>query len=180
MPSFNIRKQSHLGCSDWITQSDKVERFINLTLRLINPGLFESGLRILQKLRKLETTRDIASQWQSVYTGISVISNRTTPAHRDTKGKPEWFDTLTSYADPSARPRLLIKDVGLDLEYNSGTVVAFCGSIFEHEVESWGDGDRVCSARFMREAVMERMNVAPAGWVNRSIYLPEDDAMDVD
>jgi hypothetical protein len=79
---------------------------------------------------------------------------------------------LLSYSDSEARPRLLIKDIGLDLEYSTGTVVGFCGSIFLHEVESWGTGDRVCFAHFMREAVRERLDAPAAGWVNRGMYNP--------
>lgn len=126
---------------------------------------------MLQELRKGEKTKEIAQEWQSIYTGISIISNRTTPAHRDSKGRPEWYDTLISYSDPSTQPKFLIQELGLDLDYPSGTVLSFCGSIFQHEVKYWGEGDRVCYAHFMREAVRRRLNVAPAGWLDRGIYL---------
>jgi hypothetical protein len=49
-------------------------------------------------------------------------------------------------------------------------VVSFCGSILEHEVRSWGVGDRVCYAHFMRETVRDRLDVPPAGWVKQDIY----------
>jgi hypothetical protein len=118
---------------------------------------------------------DIAKQWQSVYTGIAIISNRVTPAHRDTKGKPEWFDLLVNYTGgDDSKPQLLIHDLGLELDYSSGTVVGLCGTIFEHEVKSWGEGDRVCYAHFMREAVRNSLGAADPGWVNQSMYLPQN------
>jgi hypothetical protein len=168
-PSLNLRTQLHLG-PHWIKLSNEVERFLNLTLSLTHPNLFESGILMLQSLRELETTKEVAEEWQSVYTGISVISNRVTPPHRDSRGRPEWFDTLMSYSDPRATPRLLIEDIGLDLEYHSGTVVSFCGTVLKHGVESWGDGDRVCYAHFMREEVRKRLDAPPAGWVHRNMY----------
>jgi hypothetical protein len=125
---------------------------------------------MLQKLRAMETTTEIASEWQSVYTGIQIISNRITPAHRDSKGRAEWFDLLASYTGGGSKPHLLVHDLGLDLEYSSGTVVGLCGTIFGHEVRAWGGGDRVCYAHFMRESVRERLEVSPAGWVNQHIY----------
>jgi len=129
---------------------------------------------MLRKLRDMDGTKDIANDWQSVYTGISVISNRKTPPHRDTKGRPEWFDVLLNYSDSGTSPRLFLSDIGLDLEYSSGTVVAFCGSILEHGVEWWGGGDRICYAHFMRESVRDRLEVPPAGWVYRDKYLPDE------
>jgi hypothetical protein len=128
---------------------------------------------MLLKLRVSEHTMEIANKWQSVYTGIAIISNRVTPPHRDSKGKPEWFDLLMNYAGTAANPNLLINDLGLELEYPSGTVVGLCGTIFEHEVRSWGDGDRVCYAHFMREAVRKRLGAADPGWVYQSMYLPD-------
>jgi hypothetical protein len=152
--------------------SKNVEVFLNLTLSLIHPKLFKSGLLMLQKQRESEDTEVIARLWQSVYTGISVIGNRVTRSHRDSKGRPEWYDLLANYADEDvgAAPHLLIKDVGLDLKYSSGTVVGLCGSILEHEVRHWGAGDRVCLAHFMRESVRKRLDVPPAGWVTQSMY----------
>lgn len=160
-----------MGQSDWLKHSNNFERFLNLTLSLIHPELFKCGLDILEKLRQLDETVDIAKQWQSVYTGIAIISNRRTPAHRDTKGRPEWFDLLMNYSGNNAKPRLSIEDIGLDLEYNSGTVVGLCGTIFKHEVGDWGIGDRVCYAHFMRETVRSRLDVPAAGWLERELYL---------
>ena len=126
---------------------------------------------MLERLRELDPTSEVARRWQSVYSGIGVISNRRTKLHRDLKGRPEWYDLLLSYAGPRARPLLSVTDLGLHLKYSSGTVVAFCGMILEHQVLSWGKGDRVCYAHFMRESVRERLDVPPAGWVNQDIYL---------
>jgi hypothetical protein len=172
-PSLNIRTRRGMGQSDWLSQSNNFERYLNLTLSLIHPQLFKCGLDILQKLRVSRPTMEIAKQWQSVYTGIAIISNRVTPPHRDSKGKPEWFDLLMNYAGGDSKPTLFINDLGLELDYSSGTVVGLCGTIFEHEVGSWGDGDRVCYAHFMREAVRQRLQAVDPGWVTQSMYLSD-------
>ena len=62
--------------------------------------------------------------------------------------------------------------MGLDLEYSSGTVIGFCGSVLKHGVEEWGMGDRICYAHFMRESVRDRLDIASPGWVYREQYLP--------
>jgi hypothetical protein len=172
LPSRNIRTESHLGSQKWIKITNNSEKFINLTLSLIHPNLFTSGLLILKKLRKLKATKVTAKEWQSVYTGIAVVSNRETPPHRDSGGRPEWYDTLINYSGTGGNPRLQLNSLGMDLEYSTGTVVSFCGSILEHEVRHWGTSDRACYAHFMRESVRKRFDVPPAGWVEQNMYLP--------
>jgi hypothetical protein len=150
-------------------ETRSVERFLNLTLALIHPELHTCGMEILRKLQYFTTTAKIASEWVSAYTGIQVISNRVTPGHRDSKGRPEWYDLLTGIGRGSL-PTLLVNDIGLELAYNPGTVVGLCASILEHEVRAWGSGDRVCYSHFMREAVRQRLGVNAAGWVMQNIY----------
>ena len=125
---------------------------------------------MLKKLRKSNWSKDIALKWQSVFTGVSIISNRVTPLHRDSRGRPQWFDLLANFSEGRSTPRFLITELGLDLEYSSGIVLGFCGSILEHEVKAWGQGDKICYAHFMRESVRKRLHVSPPGWVNRSVY----------
>jgi hypothetical protein len=67
-------------------------------------------------------------------------------------------------------PCLLVKDLGLELEYSSRSVVGLCGSILEHKVHAWGAGDRVCYAHFMQEAVWKHLGVEPTGWAKQNIY----------
>lgn len=181
LPSLNLRHAVYLGGPECIRISNEVERFMNLTLSLIHPALFQSGLYMLKMLRNLEDTKEVCRKWQSVYTGMSIISNRRTPGHRDTKGRPEWYDTLVNYSEIGTNPRLLMEDLGMDLDYSSGTIVGLCGTVFKHEVRSWGVGDRVCLAHFMRESVRKRLGAVAAGWVEQKIYLPNlGDCMDVD
>ena len=109
--------------------SNYIENFLNLTLSLINPGLFKQGLDMLHQLHQLDTTKEITQQWQSVYTGISIICNHRTPFHQDSKGRPEWYDTLVSHSACGTQPLLSIRDLGLDLNYASGTV---CELLWHH------------------------------------------------
>ena len=138
---------------------------MNIILLLIHPDLHRVGLTVLERLRDTEETKDIASLWVSYFTGIAVISNRKTPSHNDTNGRPEWYDLL-SVKGSNVRPaRLEFKELGLKLDYGPKTVVGACGQIFEHSVDFWGEGDRICYAHFMRDKVRARFGVDPGGWV---------------
>jgi hypothetical protein len=147
------------------------EEFLNFVLLLIHPNLYTIGSSILQNLRGLQDTTEIASLWTSVFTGIAVISNRETPTHVDYNGRPEWYDLLTVKGSHSSRStRLDLPEMGLSLAYGPGTVVALSGQIFQHRVRFWGDGDRICYARFMREAVRKRFDIEPGNWMTQSYY----------
>jgi hypothetical protein len=117
---------------------------------------------MLRKLRQLETTKNVALKWQSIFTSIVIISNRAMPSHQDLKRRPEWFDGLLNYSGVGNRAQLLIKDLELTLEYSTGTVVGFCRLILQHEVSPSGNSDRVCYVHFMWESVRKRLDVPPA------------------
>jgi hypothetical protein len=92
-PSLNLRTHLHWGSKEWMKESQDLEILINLTLSIINPGLFKMGLEMLKKKKKKNAPssryQKIAQGWQSVYSGIAIICNRVTPSHRDSKGRPE-------------------------------------------------------------------------------------------
>ena len=172
LPSLNFQTQLYLGSSNWLAISNNAKMFLNLTLSLIYPELSKCGLSMLWKPWQFEMTKNVALKWQSIYTGIVIISNGATPSHWALKGRPEWFDLLLNYSGMSNRAQLLIKDLGLTLEYSTRMVVGFCGSILQHEVRSWGSSNRVCYMHFMWELVRKHLDVPPGGWVNRSVYNP--------
>ena len=147
------------------------EDFLNIVLLLTHPSLHRIGSSILQNLRDFGETKDIASLWHSVYTGIAVISNCETPSHVDSNGRPEWYDLLTVKGSHSLRSsRLELPEMGLTLAYGPGTVVALSGQIFQHRVGFWGDGDRICYARFMRDEVRNWFGVEPGEWMTQGYY----------
>jgi hypothetical protein len=90
--------QLYLESSNCLAISNNVEKFLNLTLLLIHPELFKCGLSMLRKLRQLEMTKNVELKWQSVFTGIAIISNRAMPFHWDLKERSEWFDSLINYS----------------------------------------------------------------------------------
>jgi hypothetical protein len=141
---------------------------LNTVTSLIHPDLYKAGRDGLEKLRDAPLTKDYASEWTSVFTGISVISNRRTIAHRDLNGDQAWYDIVASLGSYK-RAMLQFPELGLELLYNPGVVVGFCGNVFMHEVEDWEEGDRICYALFMRKAVLDRLKCS-AGWMLKGAY----------
>lgn len=118
-----------------------------------NPSLIEESTAVL----------DILQYWTSPFSGYSVISNRVTPFHRDNYSRAQWYDLLAT-TGPYEGARLMLANIGVELQYDAGTMVALCGKILRHGVPETA-GDRVCIAQWMRDNVHSRAKVKAPGWM---------------
>ncbi|KAG1894280.1 uncharacterized protein F5891DRAFT_961808, partial [Suillus fuscotomentosus] len=89
--------------------------------------------------------------WASVFTGVAVMANHQSPAHRDPKCCPEWFDLMTLVGNYRSAC-MTLHNLGIELMYDSGMMVVFCGWLIRHAVDMW-TGDRWVWAWFMRDSV---------------------------
>jgi len=144
-------------------------RLINKALELVHPRLFESSMAAREELRSNPMTRKMASKWESAFTAVSAISNRTSKPHRDSGGEPGWYDFLLSQGSYSYSS-LDLDEIGARFVYTPGTAVAFCANVFKHGVSEWGRGDRICYAFFNKKVVLERLGQEYAGWMTKSIF----------
>ncbi len=64
-----------------------------------------------------------------------------------------------------------VRDLGLRLSYLPGTAVAIAGKVLRHGVEAWDGGERICQARFMKDAVHDRLGQQRPDWVCHKDYL---------
>jgi len=145
---------------------------LSAILAVIHPKLYEAGRETLSRLRNIPEIepgpQNVLRRWTSVFSGVSVICNRKTPLHRDSKSRFQWYDMLVSlgrYTDCD----LDLPGLGVSLTYNPGTVVGLSGMMLEHAVPSF-EGDRVCYAYFMRNKVHERMDVPGHDYMTTSYY----------
>lgn len=166
-PSLNLRV--HPEARIWLAEVMAVENYLNVILALTHPSLHDNAEQALQRLCSVTSHPEITSSWTSVFTGIAVIANRTTPSHTDHGGRAPWYDTLLNLGNFS-KSTLDLPGLGGQFSYPPGTIVNICGNILEHRVNSWGKGDRVCYAHFMREKVLRRLKVDYAGWAHQDYY----------
>ncbi|KIN94699.1 hypothetical protein M404DRAFT_167622, partial [Pisolithus tinctorius Marx 270] len=107
--------------------------------------------------------QDALQHWPSVFTNVSVISNRTTPFHRDPHSRSDWYDMLVTVGDYEDCV-LDIPTLGLQFLYNPGTVVAFSGRLLRHGVSSVG-GNRCCFAYYMRDNIHNWIGIPCGDWM---------------
>ncbi|KLO06807.1 hypothetical protein SCHPADRAFT_985452, partial [Schizopora paradoxa] len=154
----------------WLSHLEAFEILLNHVLSLTAPTQHKAGMEAQEMIRqdKKQVLSDAAKttmdNWPSVFTGISVISNRITPPHRDRGGSPQDFDLLAS-TGTHTRAAIHIEDAGLTFGYQPGVVVLLLGRLIQHAVPSWKGGERVCYAHFTRGAVLDRYSKINRPWV---------------
>lgn len=76
-----------------------MELLFNGITALTSVELYNAGVQAAEKIQSgkyTDRSHPNGQLWPSCYTGISVISNRITDAHRDRGGCDEWYDLLVS------------------------------------------------------------------------------------
>ena len=155
---------------DWLDTISESNAILSAILAVIHPKLYDAGWKTTRCLRETPETcpRDVLIRWASVFSGVAVISNRSTSPHRDGSSRSNWYDilaTLGSYRGGT----LELLGLGISLEYGPGTVVGVLGKVLEHAVPSF-EGDRVCYAYFMRDNVHEWAKVPCSDWMKTKYY----------
>jgi hypothetical protein len=149
---------------------------LNAITALTHRPLHLAGHQAISKLKRPDSlnisikTHDHVQSWNSIFSGISVITNRITPEHRDTGGAFPWYDLLLS-CGKHHNAHLQLKDVKAQLSYSPGTVVMVCGKVLNHSLPEWSGGERICVAHWMRKEVHHRLNVYSPSWCWQSAFI---------
>lgn len=156
------------GVLEWLKKCSLPFALIGGILSIIQPELFNAGREALKKLSedpglcdKPERLLEVLSTWYTPFSALAVISNRSTPLHRDTGGRPEWLDLMVALG-VYEHGRFTVPGLGYTFKYNPGTIVAFSGKIFRHGAEC--AGDRACIAFYMRDNVLNRLGIPAGSW----------------
>ena len=145
-------------------------------LSIVYPDLYRAGRTVFEKIisdpsqvKEGEAVLEVLKLWMSSFSGYGIISNCKTPLHRDNNSQGAWFDLLTTIG-PYSGSRLILQNLGLELQYESGTMVAVLGRIVRHGTTDC-NGSRVCIAQYMRDNVLDRFGIDSPGFVTVSHYM---------
>jgi len=161
------------AAAKFIEASVCVEVLCNAMTALTAPQQYDIGLTAVQRIKdgqSLHRKHPIVNAWISVWSGFAVIVNRATALHRDWGGSATHFDSLFS-AGTHTNCNLDVPDIGATFSYLPGTGVAIVGKVLRHGVKVWEGGERICQARFMKDAVHDRLGLPKPTWVNYDDYI---------
>ena len=168
----------------WLQKIKPVEELLDKLFSAISPKLHSTASTVMGRVRSgglpigsKGWPQDDIVRIAGAASGVSVIANRASVCHVDTKGSKEWYDFLLT-AGTYNKCWFRLPDLQLQLEYLPGTVVALNGRILRHEVLEWKGGDRVCYAHWTRPNVLEALSTGPErdseswpSWVAQSDYM---------
>ncbi|KIO01658.1 hypothetical protein M404DRAFT_28660, partial [Pisolithus tinctorius Marx 270] len=111
---------------EWLQCTAGLQAVLSGALRIMHPKMYLHGQEAIRRLRSKAAERQdedmeaVLPMWNSVYSSMSVMVNRASPAHKDTNGRKVWLDTLLTVGN---YPRLhfLVPELGIRLQYNPGT-----------------------------------------------------------
>jgi hypothetical protein len=137
---------------------------MSAVLSVTQPELYalnrESLLRLSERGPEL---KEHVAAWGFAFNAVTVISNRSSPNHRDQKsGRPEYSDVLLSLGGDSETVLELVT-LGIRCRYSSGSVAVFSGNVILHAV-SESVNDRVCIAGYTRPAVHCSVGLGATSW----------------
>jgi hypothetical protein len=150
-----------------------IDTICNAVTALIGPQQYDTGLAAIQLIKSgvhLDGTHPNLDHWTSVWSGFSIIVNRTTAPHHDVGASPMDYDLLVS-GGTHKQCVLDVRDLGSRLSYPPGTGVAILGRVLRHGVDTWDGGERVCQAHFMKDAVNDRLGQPRPEWVCHEDYI---------
>lgn len=161
----------------WQIKMQESAALIGAILSIIHPQLFHQGIEAFRVLathgvdfvEDQVQLRQALNVWTSPFSALSVITNRGTPLHCDTKGRNEWFDFLVALGEDDSLGTMAFPGLGITVEYNPATMIAIAGKVVRHGAEFKG-GERACISYYMRNSVHDRLGIPAGTWMNLEIY----------
>jgi hypothetical protein len=63
-----------------------------------------------------------------------------------------------------------VHDIGASLQCTPATAIAICGILFNHVVNHWEGGERICYTHFMQNNILNWLQLEKISWVNECHY----------
>ena len=152
----------------WMRSMERTTAFLGAIVAVAHPATFATGRQCVRaigesdQVAKTENLGDLMKIWSSPFTTVSLMSNRDTPPHRDVGAAYTCMDLLVSVGTYTSG-EFKVPGLGLTLWYRPGTVIGLLGRVVRHEAAA--NGARLCFAQYLRETVLDTLQVPRPDWV---------------
>ncbi|KIK90376.1 hypothetical protein PAXRUDRAFT_152003, partial [Paxillus rubicundulus Ve08.2h10] len=152
---------------EWLHNSKTSFKLVDTLLAAVHPELYRHSSAVRKQLLADEEIVDLhklIKAWPTVFTAISVVHNRETPFHPDSKSAPQWYDlflSIGSYTDAI----LELPVLGIHARYMPGTATLFSGLLLRHGVSTVDQGDHIGYGFYMQPSVFHFASISLGKWV---------------
>ncbi|KAJ8503413.1 hypothetical protein ONZ45_g10879 [Pleurotus djamor] len=158
-PSVSLRKKTNVdSATSWLKHVKDFFTLGDVLLALFHPESYEHGRRAIASMKTSDdpSLAYWARRWPSAFSCLSVLANRRSPLHLDSKGDCQQYDFLVNTG--TARTVIRLGQVGAIFQYLPGAGIMFSGGVFEHDSPGWFEGERVGFVLHMRPEVVRVYN----------------------
>lgn len=149
---------------EWMSAVVDCGGLLDGILAVTHPSLYRAALALNRTIMEDHPACTSAmSQWPFCFNAAHIVVNRSTPLHRDTSSRPEWFDLLLSLGTYGRTAVMAMRTLGICVPYDAGSVVTLSSQLVLHGVPEVPP-DRICYALLMSDAVHEWFGQEAPGW----------------
>ncbi|KAF8835131.1 hypothetical protein BDN67DRAFT_913563, partial [Paxillus ammoniavirescens] len=152
---------------EWLCDSKTSFKLVDALLAAVHPELNRCSSAVREQLLADEEIVDLHAlikAWPMVFTAISIVHNRETPFHRDSKLAPQWYDlflSVGSYTDAI----LELPALGIRAHYMPGTAALFSGLLLRHGMSAVNQGDHIGYVFYMHPSMFHFASISLGKWV---------------
>jgi hypothetical protein len=146
---------------------------MSAVLSVVQPDLYKLNRESLLRLSRREGLQELIAPWAFAFNAVSVISNRSSPAHRDRKsGSKEYSDVLVSLGGDTGTV-LELYSLGIRCWYPPGSMAIFSRNSILHGVSESVE-ERICIAGYTRPPVHRSVGLGATDWVTLRTLIGEN------
>ncbi|KIK75487.1 hypothetical protein PAXRUDRAFT_172748, partial [Paxillus rubicundulus Ve08.2h10] len=152
---------------EWLHDSETSFKLVDALLAAVHPELYRCSSAVRKQLLADEEIADLhefIKAWPTVFTTISIMHNRETPFHCDSKLAPQWYDLFLSVGSYT-NTILELLALGICARYMPGTAALFSGLLLRHGVSAVNQGDHIGYVFYMWPSVFHFASISLGKWV---------------
>ncbi|KIJ08074.1 hypothetical protein PAXINDRAFT_89398, partial [Paxillus involutus ATCC 200175] len=118
----------------WLRDSETRFKLVNALLATVHPELHKWSSAVHKQLladEEITDLHELIKAWPTVFTTISVMHNRETPFHHDSKLVPQWYNLFLSIG-LYTNAILELPSLGIRARYMPGMAALFSRLLLRH------------------------------------------------
>ncbi|KIK96799.1 hypothetical protein PAXRUDRAFT_137663, partial [Paxillus rubicundulus Ve08.2h10] len=154
----------------WLHDSKTSFKLVNALLTAVHPKLHRHSSAVHKQLlvdEEITDLHELIKAWPMVFATISVVHNRETPFHHDSKPAPQWYNLFLSVGSYT-NVILELLALGIHAHYIPGMAALFSGLLLRHGMSTVDQGDPISYVFHMWPSIFHFALIPLGKWATYS------------